>query len=174
MLDTLKKLSALQVFLLTAGFSAASLIMALIAQFGFNLAPCELCIYQRWPFGLIIVLGIFGLMVSKGGMPALARLTVAMTGLTFLTNAGIAVFHSGVERHWWKGLEGCSAPDLSGNIDDVLARIAATPAAKCDEIPWADPILGLSMANYNVLFCGVAGLLCLIWVLKNPAVYKTN
>lgn len=171
MLDFLKKLSAFHVFLMTTGFAAAALIAALIAQFAFGLAPCELCIYQRWPFGLVIVLGLFGMAIHKGAMPALARLTVAMTCLTYLANAAIAMFHTGVERHWWEGLEGCTA-DLTGSIDDLMARIASTPAAKCDEIPWADPILGLSMANYNVIFCAVAGLLCFAWVIKNPPKFK--
>lgn len=79
---------------------------------------------------------------------------MALIGLTFSANAVIAAYHTGVERKWWKSfLEGCSTPDLSGSIDDLMARIQAAPVTTCDAIPWVDPILGLSMANYNVLFC---------------------
>ncbi len=39
-------------------------------------------------------------------------------------------------------------------MDQILTDIQnRTKAVRCDEIPWADPILNLSMANYNVIFC---------------------
>ncbi len=132
-----------------AGVSAAALAMAYTAQYGFGLAPCVLCLYQRVPYAVVIVLGILGY-ASNG----FRRKSLALTGLAFSANAVIAAYHTGVERKWWKSfLEGCSTPDLSGSIDDLMARIQAAPVTTCDSIPWVDPVIGLSMANYNVLFC---------------------
>ena len=92
--------------------------------------------------------------------PVLSVAAIGVSGLTFLANAGIAVFHTGVERKWWAGLQGCSAPDLSGSVDDLLERIQNSNGARCDEIPWADPIFGLSMANYNILYCLLLAVFC--------------
>ena len=36
--------------------SAAALAGALISQFGFDLRPCHLCLLQRWPYGIVMVL----------------------------------------------------------------------------------------------------------------------
>lgn len=136
-----------------AVLSALALATAFVSQYAYGLQPCVLCIYQRWPYGIIIALGALGLWLG-GKNPKTARLLLGLIGLTFLANAAIAFYHTGVERHWWKSfLEGCAVPNLEGNITDVMARIAATPAARCDEIPWTDPVLGLSMANYNVFVC---------------------
>lgn len=145
-----------------ASFSALSLGMAFVAQYGFGLQPCVLCLYQRWPFALVIALGLIGLLASTRHKQAATPL-IGLMSLTFFANSAIAFYHTGVERHWWKSfLEGCAVPDMKGNITDVLAQIAATPAVRCDEIPWTDPVLGLSMANYNVVLCLGLGILALM------------
>jgi disulfide bond formation protein DsbB len=137
--------------------SMACLGFALIGQYGFNLHPCELCIYQRIPFGIVIALGLIGF-----AMPRTAMAQTILIGLAFATNAGIALFHSGVERKWWEGLKGCSTPDMSGTIEDLMARIQSAAVTRCDEIPWN--LFGLSMANYNVIVCGGLAALCAIYV----------
>ena len=133
--------------------SAFSLGMAFMAQYVFGLAPCILCLYQRVPFAIVIVLGLIGLVLS-GKYPKTGPFFLVLSGLSLLTNSIIAFYHTGVEQKWWVSfLEACSTPDMSGNVEDLMARIQAAPVVRCDEIPWVDPILGLSMANYNVIFC---------------------
>lgn len=136
--------------LLLAAFAAACLGAALIGQYGFNLHPCHLCLLQRIPFAFIIGFGLLGYMFKGRAMRA-----VVLSALAFFINAGIAIYHSGVERKWWAGLSGCSAPDLSGSIEDLMARIQSAAIVKCDEIQWE--LFGLSMANYNALICAAAG-----------------
>ena len=137
-----------------AALSASALATAFIAEHVFGLDPCILCLYQRVPFALAIMLGLMTVWIYYM-VPRASAWTLAMLGMTFTANSIISFYHTGVERGWWKSfLEGCAVPSLEGNITDVLAQIEArTDAPRCDEIPWADPILGLSMANYNVLFC---------------------
>lgn len=153
-------------FLAAAAFSAASLIIALIAQYFFDLQPCNLCVIQRWPFVIIIVLSLIGYFAE--GKSKIAATIMGLIVITFLSNAVIAFYHSGVERKWWKSfLEGCSVPQLDGNADQILAQIQMiTKAVRCDEIPWADPIFGLSMANYNVAFCLGLGIIASYGAIK--------
>jgi len=149
--------SPLHMGAIIAGLSSLALITALISQYVFGLHPCVLCIYQRWPYGIAILLGF--LVIATRNKPHATSL-IFLSGVTFLGNAGIAFFHSGVERHWWEGLKGCGTPDMSGSAAELIERIKNMPQAKCSEIPWADPILGGSMANYNVLVCFALGLIC--------------
>lgn len=141
------------------GMSALALGGALIGQYGFGLHPCDLCIYQRIPFILNIVLGLVGYFWLSQH-----KLLITVSGILFVINSGIALFHSGVERKWWAGLTGCSTPDMSGSIEDLLKRIHETDVVRCDEIPWS--LFGLSMANYNVVFCLGMGIICFIYVFK--------
>lgn len=141
--------------------SLLSLAAAITAQFGFGLKPCQLCLYQRIPFSINVILGLLGAVLI-----AHTRSFIALSGLSFFANSGIALYHSGVERKWWAGLEGCSTPDMSGSIEDLMARIQSTDVTRCDEIPWE--MFGLSMANYNVLMCLGLGIACFAYLCLKP------
>lgn len=139
--------------------SILALVGALTAQYGFNLRPCELCLIQRVPFVLTILLGLLAYFWTAKRIPL-----IVLSGVAYLVNSGVALFHSGVERKWWAGLTGCTTPDMSGSIEDLMKRIQETAVVRCDEIPWS--FLGLSMANYNVMFCLGLAFACFAYVLK--------
>lgn len=155
-----------------AFISASALGLALMSQYVFGLHPCNLCIIQRFPYGIVIALGIIGFFVA-GKCKKTTVAIMSLIGLTFITNSIIAFYHSGVELKWWVSfLEGCSVPKLSNNVNEMMAQIqATTKVARCDEIPWADPILNLSMANYNVIFCLELGIIALI---SARLIWKSN
>lgn len=139
--------------LFMAGIAALSLGMALMAQYVYGLQPCILCLIQRYPYGIVIILGLVAFLLSFKCKKAVSYF-MFLIFLTFLANSVIAIYHTGVEQHWWKSfLEGCAVPDMAGDMEQVLADIQSrTEAVRCDEIPWSDPILNLSMANYNIVF----------------------
>lgn len=153
-------------FLTTLIISITALSAAFFSEAFLGLEPCQLCIYQRWPFAIGIVIAIIGLLLIKAHKPNLALGLVVTSGLTYLINSGIAFYHTGVEQKWWSSrVEGCSATfEVSdsvsktgefsaADISSILENIMSAPMADCSEIPWQDPILGLSMANYNVVLC---------------------
>ena len=148
---------------LIMGISGLSLAAALTAQYVFGLAPCILCIYQRIPFIVAILLAALGFGLKKLRKDNMVAPVIGLSGLVFLANSVIAFYHSGVERHWWPSfLEGCAVPDLGNSPEDILKNIMNAPSVRCDEIPWADPILGLSMANYNVILCLGLAVVCFV------------
>ncbi len=129
--------------LLAAGGSAALLLAAFAFQHLGGMAPCALCLWQRWPHGAAIALGV--LAFTLGG-----RSLVFLGGLAALTTAGIGIYHTGVERDWWEGPATCSSGDI-GNLtaDELFNQIMAAPLVRCDEVPWE--MLGLSMASWNAV-----------------------
>ncbi len=64
--------------------------------------PCVLCLYQRIPFALVIVLGIAGLL-----HPANARAVGYISALVFAAGMSVAIYHVGVEQHWWASAASC-------------------------------------------------------------------
>ncbi len=132
--------------------SAGLLLGALAFQYLGGLAPCPMCIWQRWPHGIAILLGTGA--IALGSRRGMALLILA--AVTELIGAGIGVFHAGVERGLWKGPDTCSAPgwdDLT--VDQLMEQIMAAPLVRCDEIAWE--MLGLSMAGWNaVISIGLA------------------
>ena len=130
--------------MLLAGLGSAGLLLAALAfeHLG-GLAPCPLCIWQRWPH-LVALAGLAGLVLPGAIWPLLGALGAGTSG-------GIAVYHSGVEQGWWSGPSACAAgQDLSGlTAEELLDALLAAPVVRCDEIPWE--LLGLSMASWNAV-----------------------
>src|SRR3954471_12471434 len=97
-----------------AGFvlaaSAAVLGTALLSQYFGGLAPCELCLLQRWPWAAAITISIVALFVGGDRRQARSLLGVALVlGLVFLVGVGFAFYHVGVEQHWFAGPSACTA-----------------------------------------------------------------
>lgn len=147
--------------LMMAVIAAAALAIALMAQYVFDLQPCILCLIQRYPYGVVIGLGILGVFLSKKSAK-FGGASLILIGFAFLVNSVIAFYHTGVEQKWWPShLEGCAVPNLGADPGNILETLHNSKAVRCDEIPWSDPILNLSMANYNIVFCLGLGLIAL-------------
>ena len=141
--------------------SIFSLIAALGSEVFLGLEPCILCIYQRFPYLAVMIFGIAGLALKN--RPPLPRVMIGLSGLSILINCGIAFYHTGDEQKWWaSSVEGCSVQSFGNEPQSILENILSAPTANCAEIPWQDPIIGLSMANYNVLLCFGLFVICAI------------
>lgn len=132
--------------------SAALLAGALFFQYVVGLAPCELCILQRWPHLVAFLVGIVVWFFPSAWLFGLGALSAATAG-------GLGIYHTGVERGWWQGPTSCSG---SGDItqlspQDLLNQIMAAPVVRCTDVAWE--MLGLSMASWNaILSFALAGL----------------
>lgn len=130
----------------------------LAGAFGFEhvggLVPCEMCWWQRWALIVCAVLALDALVLGQIATrrPALAlpaRLAGWLALLAMATDAGIGLFHAGVEQRWWQGLTRCTAPPVAGDARSMMADILAQPLVRCDAIPWQ--MFGISMAGWNFL-----------------------
>jgi len=121
---------------------------ALISQYGFDLHPCPLCIYQRIPY---VVAGLIA--ATALVRPGLADKALALIAAAFVVNTGIALYHVGVEQHWWaSAVCGGGIPEVS-TANDLLAALSEKPEKACDEVDAT--LFGISMATYNVAACAV-------------------
>jgi disulfide bond formation protein DsbB len=137
--------------------SAALLLGALAFQYLGGLAPCVLCMWQRYAHVATIALAVIAVFAPHRIAPFL----LAAAGLALLSGAGIAGFHVGVEQHWWPGTAECgSTIGPAGNIEELRARLMAQPIVRCDEVAWS--LFGVSMAGYNLLFSVALGALALL------------
>jgi len=135
--------------------SAAILGAALASQYLGGLEPCELCLWQRYPYVAAIGLGV--LAMGLGGRERAAEPVIGLMGVVLLAGAGIAVFHAGVEYGWWAGLETCGGTrPPSASVDELRRRLLEAPVVRCDEPAWS--FLGISMAGLNFVVATALGL----------------
>jgi disulfide bond formation protein DsbB len=140
---------------LAGGGSAAMLAGAFGFQLIGGMAPCTLCLWQRWPHAAAVLILILALLTGR-------RWLAWAGALAALATAGIGLFHAGVELDWWEFVSACTQGSIGGiSAADLLDPDAALPApVRCDEVPWS--LLGISMAGWNALVsAGLAG----VWVL---------
>lgn len=126
---------------LAAFGSFALLAGAFIFQF-FGFAPCQMCLWQRYPHAVAVVIGLLALILTR------FQIQLAILGaLAALTTGAIGIYHTGVERDWWEGPSSCTGGGALNLTDPLSTDIA--PIVMCDDVVWS--LLGLSMASYNGL-----------------------
>ena len=149
-----------------AGFvlaaSAVVLGTALLSQYWGGLAPCELCLLQRWPWSIAIVVALVAVMV--GSRPALPWLALLLA-LVFAASIAFAGYHVAVEQHWIAGPTACtgSAPGAT-SLEEMRRQILGSAPVRCDQPAWS--LLGVSMAGWNLVASLGMAALCLLVLLR--------
>lgn len=150
----------------TALLSAMTLGAAYISQYGFGLKPCILCLYQRIPYALNILLGTIAFLATFR-YPRLVMLMLYLSAAIFFIGAAIAGFHVGVEQGWWKGLPSCGGAILPENasLEELRHALTQQEVVRCDKPAWT--LFGISMAGYNLLVSLVFGSTLLRLIRRN-------
>jgi disulfide bond formation protein DsbB len=125
--------------------SATPLVAVLVTQYLFGFPPCELCVYQRYPYAFVLGLSIVAIVRPRYLKPVLLLSCAA-----FVLTASIGVFHVGVEQGWWQYGSACSTiHEGDGSLEGLRAAIDTAPLVSCDQSIFA--FLDLSMAAWNVI-----------------------
>jgi disulfide bond formation protein DsbB len=127
--------------LLLALASVLILLAALGLQYLGGLAPCHLCVLQRWPYVALIALGLIGWRWQP-------RPLLALSALVLLIGAGLAGYHVAVEEGWVALPESCVAGGSAQTIEQLKQMLATAPPA-CDQVRFS--LFGLTLAGWNFL-----------------------
>ncbi len=88
---------------------AAAILGAWYFQYVLGLKPCPLCLEQRYAYYFAVPLAVLVLLGDQYGASRkvlIAALVAIAAGM--LWNAGLGVYHSGIEWKWWPGPQECS------------------------------------------------------------------
>jgi disulfide bond formation protein DsbB len=133
--------------------------LAYWAQYFEGLVPCELCLWERWPYRIIIAFGILAFL----SRPATARVIFALGACVLLAGAFIAGLHVGVEFHWWKS----PLPECNGILTPG-APLPMVPARPCDAPVYLLPGLPLSMSGMDFMYEAGFAFLLAAYVSRKP------
>ncbi len=146
--------------------AVVALSSAWISQYGFDLFPCELCLYQRLPYFGIVALSLLALMPVVDSQTR--RHCVLIGALLFATTAGVAAYHVGVEQGWWQS--SCAPTGAqSFSTTDILSALQQPGTPACDDVPFE--LFGVSMAGYNLMFASLCACAAL-WSTTKTAFWK--
>ena len=138
MLEKIKKYYFLLVFLI----SLIVIVGAYIIEYLYNFPPCKLCIYQRIPYFLILIICMVSFLMKYKNIHFYSIFFLFF--LSFL----IASYHSLVERGLVEYNSACSS--LVDNFERFEKSCDSVALTKCDEIIFS--VMGLSLVILIHLF----------------------
>ena len=109
--------------------------------------PCQLCIYQRWPWYLIIFLSLISIFYNKKVYPY----NKFIIFMIFVGSASYACWHAGIEWAFWEGPTTCeTGTNKIESHDNLLENIQSIQSfVSCSEAGFR--FLGISLAGYNFI-----------------------
>lgn len=139
--------------------AAAAPLLAMGSERWPGLAPCALCLWQRWPYWVAAAIAPAALLVPAAWRPWLLR----GAAMAVLGSAAVAVVHVGVEFGWWPSpLPACLVQaGAGGSVEDLLRGLSPTANKPCDQPAFLIPFLPVSVAQMNLLYA--LGLAAFVW-----------
>jgi len=123
-----------------------TIISALIIQYWLGHEPCKLCLYERIPYFLSILLLIKILLFKKN-----EKITLLILSLVFVSSSTLAFYHFGIEQGFFSESLVCKAEDSSKILSkEQLLEQLKQSSVSCKDVSFR--ILGLSLAAINTIF----------------------
>ena len=122
------------------------LVSAYVIEYKLGHQPCKLCLYERIPYFLSILL-IVKIFFIKG----YEKTTLFTLFLVFIISAMVAFYHFGIEQGFFNESLACTAQDLSNILSkEQLLEQLKQNSISCKDVSFR--ILGLSLAAINTIF----------------------
>jgi len=127
-------------------FISFVLVSAFVIEYGFNHQPCKLCLYERIPYFLSILL-IAKIFLIRG----YEKITLLILSLIFIISSALAFYHFGIEQGFFKESLACAVENLSENLtkEDLLKELSQN-SISCKDVSFN--IFGISLAAINTIF----------------------
>lgn len=126
-----------------------ALAVAAIAEHQLLMAPCALCLMERWPYRALFLLGLVAVLLARP-----PRLVLGLIALSFGFAILISLAHVGVEQGWWPDpWPACMAPRFhGGSLAERLASMPRHPVKPCDSPNRLFNALPVSMATLDLVY----------------------
>ena len=145
-------------------FSFIALASAYFIEYVLGYQPCNLCLIERIPYGLsiILILMIFFLKKEK-------EFFTLLLIITFIFSLAISIYHLGIEQGFFQESAVCSIKNFSEDItkEDLLKQLNQKTIS-CKDVTFR--IFGLSLTSINI----VINLLIIITLVKIYLRYEKN
>ena len=145
-------------------FCFIALISAFFIEYVLGHQPCNLCLIERIPYGLSIMIIMAIFLIRKN-----QKFLVMLLILTFIFSFAISFYHFGIEQGFFQESSVCGVKSLTETItkEDLLKQLSEKTIS-CKDVTFR--IFGLSLTSINI----VISLLFIITLLKIFKKYEKN
>ena len=144
--------------------SIISLISAYFIEYVLGHKPCNLCLIERIPYGLSIILIITIFVIKKN-----EKFIVLLLILTSAFSLAISIYHYGIEQGFFQESAVCNTKNFIENItkEDLLKQLNER-IVSCKDVTFR--IFGYSLTSINIII----SLLFIIILSKVYKIYEKN
>ena len=127
-------------------FISLVLVSAFIIEHKLGLQPCKLCLYERIPYFLSVLL-----IIKIFFLKSFEKITLLILSIIFIISSVLAFYHFGIEQGFFKESLACTTGNLSETIskEEILEQLKQNTIG-CKNVGFR--ILGLSLAAINTIF----------------------
>ena len=125
--------------------SLVAIISAYFIEYVLGHQPCNLCLIERIPYGLSIILVTLNYFFKKN-----EKLIILLLILIFFLSFAISIYHLGIEQGLFKESGVCGLKNMTGIIskEEILKQLQEKPVS-CKDVTFR--IFGLSLTSINIL-----------------------
>ena len=133
--------------------SIFAIFAAFFIQYALKHQPCNLCLIERMPYVISIIIISFCLFYKK-----FEKVSLGILSLIFFSATLIAIYHFGIEQGFIKESLVCDLSNESKNLskEALLNQLKVMPVS-CKNVTFK--IFGLSLATFNIF---ISLILCVI------------
>ena len=126
-------------------FSVIALSTAFFIEYILGHQPCNLCILERIPYGLSLILISTMFILRKN-----EKFFILLLIITFIFSLAISFYHYGIEQGFFEESAVCGVKDFTENItkEDLLKQLSEKTVS-CKDVTFR--ILGLSLTSINIV-----------------------
>ena len=138
-----KKTNTILIFILFV--LSVSIISAYMIEYGLGHKPCKLCVYQRFPYIVSILLVLNILLFRKN-----VKIHLLILAVISLLGAVLAFYHFGIEQGFFDESIVCKAQNLQEGLSkqDILEQLKQNTVS-CKNVNFT--LFGLSLASINTI-----------------------
>ena len=127
-------------------FITLILISAFLIEYELGHKPCKLCIYQRIPYFVAILLILKVLLTTN-----YQKIALFILALTFLTSSSLAFYHFGIEQGFFNESLICMAENPTEVLSkEKLLKLLESNPISCKDVSFV--MFGFSLAAINTIF----------------------
>ena len=125
--------------------SFIALISAYFIEYILGHQPCNLCVYERIPYFLAILIVLINYKYNK-----LEKYLILSLAIIFLIATILSLYHLGIEQGFIKESLLCDLEKGANIIDkDEILKQLQQKSISCKDVTFK--IFGLSLTNYNII-----------------------
>ena len=130
-------------YIIIFSLSFFSLIAALYVEYILGFKPCILCIYQRIPYAIAILISLSAFLIGN------RNILLIILGLTFLAGILLSGYHVSIEKGIIEPMFSCIGENIKALEKEEILKSLNNIQPDCKDVDFS--IFGVSLATLNFI-----------------------